>query len=167
MANIESSGGERDEKFGFDAACSGALRALRADGGGGGRRRRDVPGNLRRAVDELRRGLGVDRRRLRPPPRGAELSGSMAHDRRGVLPDGRLPPGQSPPSLGLVTGPALEGEDREPGSSWPGRDPRAAVPAGEGPEAGESVRLLATCGAQDPLRVSIPIGFFQALQRYP
>jgi len=41
--------------------------------------------------------------------------------------------------MGLVTGPALEGEDREPGSSWPGRDPRAAAPAGEGEAGGGRV----------------------------
>ncbi|UEC43978.1 MAG: Exonuclease SbcC [Methanothrix sp.] len=115
-------GGERDENQGFVGASGGPNPP-----DGSGRRRRDVPGDIRGAVDELRRGIGVDRRDLRELPEGAShLPRPPLHDGRGVSPDGRRPPRQPAASLGVVTspGPRPAGRTADPAPDL-GRGPGA------------------------------------------
>ena len=103
-------GGERDENQSFDGAFGGPI----PPDDGGRRRRRYVPGGIRGAVDEPRRGIGVDRRDLRQPlPAPDHLPRAPLHDGRRVLPEGRSPPIKPPDGLGLVTGPGRDPRGRD------------------------------------------------------
>jgi len=91
------------------------------------RRRPLPPGSSRGcpgAIHEPRRGPGVDGRRLRElsRSRGSRLSGSVAHDRRGVLPVCRRPPRRPADRLEVVTGPErgarADRKARLPGRGW-------------------------------------------------